>query len=84
MYNGNNVSIMFVNFIFAYILSSNPNVIPILEKNLQEIDSAMNQLNETWSKISTELYQQTQSQDPTSSDNTGEGGVEDVQFEEVK
>jgi molecular chaperone DnaK len=52
-------------------------------RNLMEIDSAMNNLNETWSKISTEMYSQQESTEQPSQD-TGESGVEDVQFEEVK
>ena len=53
------------------------------DKNIEEIEPAMTKLNETWSKISTELYSQT-SQPENESVNTEDGGVQDVQFEEVK
>ena len=53
------------------------------DQDITKIDSEMNKLNETWSRISTNLYSQSQS-------NTGqdvgqnEPQVEDVNFEEVK
>ena len=47
-------------------------------QDLSKIDSEMNRLNETWSRISTNLYNQTQESQP-SGDQT-----EDVNFEEVK
>jgi len=50
-------------------------------RNIMEIDSTMNSLNETWTKISTEMYSKQEAEQP--SQNTGES-VEDVQFEEVK
>jgi len=53
------------------------------DKNIEEIEPAMTKLNETWSKISTELYSQA-SQPETESVNTEDGGAQDVQFEEVK
>jgi molecular chaperone DnaK len=53
------------------------------EKNIEEIEPAMTKLNETWSKISTELYSQA-SQPENESVNTEDGSVQDVQFEEVK
>lgn len=53
------------------------------DKNIEEIEPAMTKLNETWSKISTELYSQA-SQPETESVNTEDGSVQDVQFEEVK
>jgi molecular chaperone DnaK len=53
------------------------------DQKMNEIDSAMTNLNDTWSKISTELY--SQSSQPTSEPvNTEEGNTQDVQFEEVK
>ncbi len=53
------------------------------EKNLEEIEPAMAKLNETWSKISTELYSQS-SNTENEPVNTEDGGTQDVQFEEVK
>lgn len=53
------------------------------EKNLEEIEPAMAKLNETWSKISTELYSQS-SKTESEPVNTEDGGTQDVQFEEVK
>jgi len=53
------------------------------DKNIEEIEPAMTKLNETWSKISTELYSQA-SQPENESVNTEDGSVQDVQFEEVK
>jgi len=47
-------------------------------QDLSKIDSEMDRLNETWSRISTNLYNQTQESQP-SGDQT-----EDVNFEEVK
>jgi molecular chaperone DnaK len=53
------------------------------DKNIEEIDSAMEKLNETWSKISTELYSQS-SKPENEPVNTEDGGAQDVQFEEVE
>ena len=53
------------------------------DKNIEEIEPAMTKLNDTWSRISTELYSQA-SQPENESVNTEDGGVQDVQFEEVK
>jgi molecular chaperone DnaK len=50
-------------------------------RNIMEIDSAMSELNDTWSKISTEMYSK---QESTTPENTDESGVQDDQFEEVK
>ena len=50
-------------------------------RNIMEIDSAMSELNDTWSKISTEMYSK---QESTTPENTDESGVQDAQFEEVK
>lgn len=49
--------------------------------DISGIDTSMNKLNETWSKISTELYSQT-NQGETPNGNTQE--TQDVSFEEVK
>jgi len=52
-------------------------------QNLDEIDVAINKMNETWQRISTELYSKSQ----TEPNVTSEGGTDepqDVQFEEVK
>lgn len=49
--------------------------------DISGIDTSMNKLNETWSKISTELYSQT-NQEETPNGNTQE--TQDVSFEEVK
>jgi molecular chaperone DnaK len=50
-------------------------------QNLEEIDSDMNKLNETWQRISTDLYSRASSEN---GDTTSSGDAEDVQFEEVK
>ena len=49
-------------------------------RDLSKIDESMNKMNETWNQVSTEMYQNVQSEQPTDqkSDDT-----EDVQFEEV-
>ena len=47
-------------------------------RDLIKIDESMESLNETWNKISTELYQNTNATD------TGETQTEDTPFEEVK
>lgn len=49
--------------------------------DISGIDTSMNKLNETWNRISTELYSQT-NQEETSNGNTQE--TQDVSFEEVK
>ena len=49
--------------------------------DLEGIDNSMNSLNETWQKISQDLYSQAETQ-PDSSGN--DSGAEDVSFEEVK
>ena len=53
------------------------------EQNLELIDQQMTKLNEVWSKISTKLYSQTQTEEPVSQ-NPQEQAAEDVAFEEVK
>ena len=53
------------------------------EQNLESMDLQMGKLNETWSRISTELYSKTdESQSETPTEPTAE--TQDVQFEEVK
>jgi molecular chaperone DnaK len=49
--------------------------------DISGIDTSMNKLNETWNRISTELYSQT-NQEETPNGNTQE--TQDVSFEEVK
>jgi len=48
------------------------------DQDLSKIDTEMERLNETWSRISTNLYNQTQENQPTGDQ------TEDVNFEEVK
>ena len=49
------------------------------DQEIDKIDSEMNKLNETWSRISTNLYSQTNSEE------AGDGApAEDINFEEVK
>jgi molecular chaperone DnaK len=52
-------------------------------KDVDKIDEASNKLNETWSSISTRLYQQT-NESVDSSGPGSEGDVEDTSFEEVE
>jgi molecular chaperone DnaK len=55
------------------------------EKDVQKIDDASQKLNESWSQISTKLYQESQEQ-PVNTTPTGESGTDEVQdadFEEV-
>jgi molecular chaperone DnaK len=55
------------------------------EKDVEAIDESSKKLNETWSSISTKLYQQSES--TTESESTNESGndeVQDADFEEVK
>lgn len=63
------------------------------EEDVDSIDELTNKLNETWSTISTKLYQQGETQqseakNESNSNSEGEspeeGDVEDVEFEEVK
>lgn len=57
------------------------------DQNLEEIDSAMNKLNEAWQRISTDLYNRSSQEEASQATGT-EGGdtgePQDVQFEEVK
>jgi molecular chaperone DnaK len=57
------------------------------EKNLEKIDESSLSLNETWSQISTRLYQEQSQSTPTEESNNSSGGsdeVQDADFEEVK
>ena len=51
------------------------------EQDIEKIDSEMNKLNETWSRISTNLYSQSSQEQPTSE---SQPQAEDINFEEVK
>lgn len=56
-------------------------------QNLEEIDSAMNKLNEAWQRISTDLYSrssQEEASQSTETEGTDTGEPQDVQFEEIK
>ena len=48
------------------------------------IDPTLNRLNETWNKISTELYSQTQQQDTQHHTTQNENETQDIPYEEVK
>ena len=50
--------------------------------DVDKIDSTMGKLNETWNRISTELYSQT-SQEPTQPEGQTQE-TQDVSYEEVK
>lgn len=50
-------------------------------RDIEQIDMASKKLNETWSSISTRLYQQPSSNENS---NTNDSGVEDTSYEEVK
>ena len=52
-------------------------------RDIDQIDAASKKLNETWSTISTRLYQQTSSSDKNTGSN-GDDNVEDTSYEEVK
>ena len=54
------------------------------EKNLESLDPAMEKLNETWSKISTERYSKTQTEQSETQTPDNGGQPQDVEFEEVK
>lgn len=51
------------------------------DQNLDGIDSEMNKLNESWNRISTNLYSQASTQEPQQD---GQPQAEDINFEEVK
>ena len=55
------------------------------EKDFNSIDEDLNLLNETWSSISTKLYENNQEDDSNQSDSLDDDiDVNDVEFEEVK
>jgi molecular chaperone DnaK len=51
------------------------------EQDIEKIDSEMNKLNETWTRISTNLYSQASTEQTTGE---SQPQAEDVNFEEVK
>ena len=54
-------------------------------KELEKIEEASTKLNETWTAISTKLYQQSQAeQQAPPTDNAGGDNVQDTSYEEVK
>ena len=55
-------------------------------KEVEKMDEASKKLNETWTAISTKLYQQSQAagEQTPPSDNTGGDNVQDTSYEEVK
>ena len=53
------------------------------EQDIDKIDSEMNKLNESWSRISTNLYSQASSEQSTDTPDT-QPDIQDVNFEEVK
>jgi molecular chaperone DnaK len=55
------------------------------EKDVEAIDESSKKLNETWTSISTKLYQQSESTtEPESTNESGNDEVQDADFEEVK
>jgi molecular chaperone DnaK len=55
------------------------------DKDVEAIEVSSNKLNETWSSISTKLYQQSQgTTEPESTTESGNDEVQDADFEEVK
>jgi len=54
-------------------------------KNMDEIDDKLNTLNETWSTISTRLYQESESSESEKNNSSDEAvDIDDVVYEEVK
>ena len=53
------------------------------EQDIDKIDSEMNKLNDSWSRISTNLYSQASSEQSTDTPDT-QPDIQDVNFEEVK
>lgn len=53
------------------------------EKDLEKIDSATSELNQTWSEISTRLYQQSSNQSESTNSQSPGDEVQDADFEEV-
>ncbi len=54
------------------------------DKDVQRIDESITKLNSTWNTISTKLYEQSQTEQPTENTTSGNDEVDDVDFEEVK
>jgi molecular chaperone DnaK len=55
------------------------------DKDVEAIDESSKKLNDTWSSISTKLYQQSESTtEPESTNESGNDEVQDADFEEVK
>jgi molecular chaperone DnaK len=55
------------------------------EQNIEQIDTVLNELNEMWQKISTELYSQAQTETTSENGETpSDSEPQEVQFEEVK
>jgi molecular chaperone DnaK len=54
------------------------------EKNLNEIDIASQKLTETWQKISTRMYQETQTTEQQDNTPTNDDNIQDATYEEVK
>jgi molecular chaperone DnaK len=52
--------------------------------DIPAIDAGIQSLSDTWSKISTKLYNETKSEDEINPNPTDEPDVQDVSFEEVK
>jgi molecular chaperone DnaK len=52
-------------------------------KEMSEIDQLSSKLNETWTRISTNLYQQSQNENVNMDENSDGINAEDVEFEEV-
>jgi hypothetical protein len=55
----------------------------LTQKDLQKIEIFSNELNETWGKISTKLYQQSETESSNGSSNPSDE-VQDADFEEYK
>ena len=53
-------------------------------KDVEKIDESIAKLNETWSKISTRLYQEAPQEPQSNNNDNGNGDVEDTSYEEVK
>jgi molecular chaperone DnaK len=53
-------------------------------QDVDKIDEASNKLNETWSTISTRLYQQSNESNVEETTQSGSDDVEDTSFEEVE
>ena len=53
------------------------------DKNLSSIDTVMEEINSKWQEVSTQLYQETQENEPDVN-TTENSDTTDVEFEEVK